>query len=71
MHRMGILDFDGFFEKVKKVLDSVDEFYKSLEKENLENINSGNDNSEIEIVAQIEKIKTHKNDKSNNCTKKR
>ena len=59
-----------FFERVKKVLDNVDEFCESLEKENLKNI-SGNDNSEIEeIIAKIEKIKSRKNNQSDDCTKK-
>ena len=30
---MGILDFDIFFNKVTKVLDNVDEFCESIERE--------------------------------------
>ena len=71
LYRMGVLDFDIFFEKVKKVLDKTDKFCESIERENLENINAGNDNSEIEeIVEQIKKIKTHKYDKGDDVLKK-
>lgn len=47
-----------FFEKVKKVLDKTDEFCESIEKENLENINMGNDNTETDRI--VEKIKNFK-----------
>ena len=69
MFHMGILDFDIFFDKVTKVLDKTDEFCESIEREHLENINAGNDNTEIkEIINQIKKIKTHRNDDSEDCT---
>ena len=45
---------------------------QSLEEENTANIENSNDNSEIEeIVKKIERIKTHKNDESEDCTKKK
>ena len=51
---MGILEFDVYFDKVKKVLDKLDEFCESLEQENLNNINNGEDNTKIEeIVKEI------------------
>ena len=69
--RMGIFDFEIFLEKVTKILDKIDEFCESIERENLKNIFSGNDNSEIkEITEQIKKTKTHKNDDSSECSKK-
>ena len=69
LYRMGILDFDNFFGKVKKVLDKTDEFCKSIEQENLENINSVKDNTEIEEI--VKKIKASKNHKSDDYNKKR
>ena len=43
-----------------------------LEEENTANIENSIDNSEIEeIVKKIERIKTHKNDESEDCTKKK
>ena len=72
LYQMGILEFDNFFAKVQKLLDKTDEFCESIEKENLGNINSGKDNTEIEeIVEKIKKIKTSKDDKSNDCSKKK
>ena len=47
-----------FFEKVKKVLGKTDEVCESIEKENLENINMGNDNTETDRI--VEKIKNFK-----------
>ena len=44
---------------------------QSLEEENTANIENSIDNSEIEIVKKIERIKTHKNDESEDYTKKR
>ena len=45
---------------------------QSLKEENTANIENSIDNSEIEeIVKKIERIKTHKNDESEDCTKKR
>ena len=62
-----------FLEKVIKILDNIDEFCESIERENLKNIISGNDNSEVEdITEQIKKTKTNKNDASSNeCSKKK
>ena len=58
--------------KVKKVLDKVDEFCASIEQENLENLNLGEDNSKIkEIVKKIKQVKTYPGDKSEDCTKKK
>ena len=68
LYRMTISDFNTFFQKVQKVLDNVDEFCESIGKGNLENISSGKGNSEIEEI--IKKIKTTKNDKSDDCSKK-
>ena len=50
MFQMGIIDYGIFFDKVKKVSDNLDDFCKSLEKENLDNINNGKDNKEIEEI---------------------
>ena len=45
---------------------------QSLEEENTANIENSIDNSEIEeTVKKIERIKTHKNDESEDCTKKK
>ena len=72
LYKMGVLDFDTFFEKVKKVLDKTDQFCESIEQENLDNINNNRDNTEIEeLVKEIKKVKTVKNDTSDDCTKKK
>ena len=53
-------------------MDKVDEFCASIEQENLENLNSGEDNSKIkEIVKKIKQLKTYPGDKSEDCTKKK
>ena len=73
MLHMGIFNFEIFLEKVTKILDNIDECCESIERENLKNIISGNDNSEVEdITEQIKKTKTYKNDDSSNeCSKKK
>ena len=72
LFKMGINDFEVLFTKVKKVMDSVDEFCSSIESENLKNINSGEDNGEIEqIVEQIQNTCTYKGDTTKECTKKK
>ena len=75
MYRMGILDFDIFFNKVTKILDNVDEFCESVEREHwnsFSTISRKNDNAEIEnLIGQIRKAKIHKNDASIACTKKK
>ena len=43
---MGIDNFDIYFEKVKQVLDKVDEFCASIETENRLNIVRGETNDE-------------------------
>ena len=44
-------------------MDSLDEFCSSIESENLKNINSGEDNGEIEqILQQIQNTCTYKGD---------
>ena len=64
MYQMGIDDFDVYFEKVKKVLDNVDEFCASIETENRLSIARGETNNEIkEIVEKIKKTNTGKNKK--------
>ena len=56
LYKMGILEFDVYFDKVKKVVDKLDEFCESLEQENLNNINNGEGNTKIEeIVKEIKK----------------
>ena len=68
-NRMGINDFEVFFTKVKKVMDSVDDFCSIIESENLKNINSGEDNGEIEqFVQQIQNTCTYKGDTTKECT---
>ena len=53
-------------------MDSLDEFCSSIESENLKNINSGEDNGEIEqIVQQIQNTCTYKGDTTEECTKKK
>ena len=53
-------------------MDSLDEFCSSIESENLKNINSGEDNGEIEqIVEQIQNTCTYKGDTTKECTKKK
>ena len=72
LFKMGINDFEVLFTKVKKVMDSVDEFCSSIESENLKNINSGEDNGDIEqIVEQIQNTCTYKGDTTKECTKKK
>ena len=72
LFRMGINDFEGFFTKVKKVMDSLGEFCSSIQSENLKNINSGEDNGEIEQIAQqIQNTCTYKGDTTKECTKKK
>ena len=72
MFQMGILNFSIFMDKVACVLDKVDEFCKSIEREHLENILAGNDNSEIETVLEkIKKTKTYKKDANDECSKKK
>ena len=72
MFQMGILNFSFFMDKVACVLDKVDEFCKSIEREHLENILAGNDNSEIETVLEkIKKTKTYKKDANDECSKKK
>ena len=55
---MGIDNFDVYFEKVKKVLDNVDEFCASLETENRLSIVRGETNKEIKDI--VEKIKKNR-----------
>ena len=47
MFHMGILDFDIFFDKVTKILDKTNEFCKSIERENSENINARKNNMRL------------------------
>ena len=50
-------------------MDSLDEFCSSIESENLKNINSGEDNGEIEqIVQHIQNTCTYKGDTTKECT---
>ena len=58
MYQMGIDNFDVYFEKVKKVLDNVDEFCASLETENRLSIVRGETNKEIKDI--VEKIKKNR-----------
>ena len=55
MYQMGIDNFDVYFEKVKKVLDNVDEFCANIETENRLSIARGETNDEIKEI--VEKIK--------------
>ena len=52
---MGIDNFDVYFEKIKKVLNNVDEFCLSIEIENRLSIARGETNNEIKEI--VEKIK--------------
>ena len=52
---MGIDNFDVYFEKVKKILDNVDEFCANIETENRLSIARGETNDEIKEI--VEKIK--------------
>ena len=70
LFRMGVNDFEGFFTKVKKVMDCLDEFCSNIESQNLKNINSGEDIGEIEqIVQQIQNTCTYKGDTTKEWTK--
>ena len=72
MFQMGILEFEIFLDKVACVLDKVDEFCESIEREHLETIVSGKDCPEIDtIIEKIKKNKTYKNDADDECTKKK
>ena len=72
MFQMGILNFSIFMDKVACVLDKVDEFCKSIEREHLENTLAGNDNSKIETVLEkIKKTKTYKKDANDESSKKK
>ena len=72
MFQMGILDFEIFMKKVARVLDRVDEFCESIEREHLEKLIGGQDCTEIEtLVEKIKKTKTYKNDANDECTKKK
>ena len=57
MYQMGMDNFDIYFEKVKKVLDDVDEFCASIEIENRLSIVRGKTNDEIKEI--VEKIKKY------------
>ena len=64
MYQMGIDNFDVYFEKIKKVLNNVDEFCLSIEIENRLSIARGETNNEIkEIVEKIKETNTGKNKK--------
>ena len=56
MVRMGIEKFEDFSEKLNKILDQLDSFCTSVESENI----FSKKNPDIEIVDQIKKIKTTK-----------
>ena len=72
MFQMGILDFEIFLHKVTCVLDKVDEFCESIEREHLESIIGGKDLTGIEIIIEkIKKTKTGKKDSDDKLTKKK
>ena len=69
MFQMEILNFEIFMDKVANILDKVDEFCESIEREHLGNIIAGKDWDEINaIVDKIKKTKTYKNDADDELT---
>ena len=71
MYQMGIAEFDIYFDKLKQILDKVDDFCASLETENRISISNGKTNPEInEIVKKIKQINTSKKDQ-NEATKEK
>ena len=48
---MRIDNFDVYFDKVKKILDNLDEFCASIETENKLSIAKGETNEEIKYIA--------------------
>ena len=64
MFQMRIDNFDVYFDKVKKILDNLDEFCASIETENKLSIAKGETNEEIkDIVEKIKNIDAGKKDK--------
>ena len=64
MFQMRIDNFDVYFDKVKKILDNLDEFCASIETENKLRIAKGETNEEIkDIVEKIKNIGAGKKDK--------
>ena len=63
MIKMGIDNFDIFWEKLNKILDKLDSFCASIESENLSSRKTKEEDIEINaIVKKISKIKTSKQD---------
>lgn len=61
MFQMRIDNFDVYFDKVKKILDNLDEFCASIETENKLSIAKGETNEEIKDIAEkIQKIDSGK-----------
>ena len=73
LHRIGIADFETYFNKIKKILDNVNDFCMSIENENRISIIEEKPNPELdEIIKKIKQIKTSKNDKNDKeATKKK
>ena len=62
---MGIVDFEIYFNKVKKIVDNVNYFCLSIENENRISIIEGKPDPELdEIIKKLKQIKTSKNKKN-------
>ena len=74
LFKMGIAEFEVFFVKIKKLLACLDEFCESIEFENCKsNIEDTANEEVVEIVADIKRIRTSANaktDKQDQLTKK-
>ena len=71
MCQMGIAEFGIYFDKLKQILDKVDDFCASFETENRISISNGKTNPEInEIVKKIKQTNTSKKDQ-NEATKEK
>ena len=65
MYKMGIANFQKYFNKIKKLLDNVDDFCAGIKKENRISIIEEKPNLELdEIIKKNKQIKTSKNDKN-------
>ena len=63
--KMGIVDFEIYFNKVKKIVDNVNYFCLSIENENRISIIEGKPDPELdEIIKKLKQIKTSKNKKN-------
>lgn len=71
MFKMGIDSFDVYFNKVKKVLDSVADFCASINTENRKSVSKGDTDTKLNaVVEKIKKIQTCKKDQ-NEATKEK